>query len=205
MSQTRTNTKARIIAATAELLELQGYHATGLNQVTQQSATPKGSLYFHFPGGKEEMATEAVLAAGAEISQRVAVALKSAAPVGEAVSAFILLLAQELQDSNFRKSCPVAMVAMETAATSESLRQACQKIYASWFALVEQRLTASSFEPGQVKSWTTLIWAAIEGALLLSRTAQSTAPLEMVAAQLKHLLDRAANVHDPVLQAKESM
>jgi len=179
-----------MIAATVELLELQGYHATGLNQVTQTSATPKGSLYFHFPGGKEELVAESIQTAGAAIGEKIAVTLNSTELLGDAVYAFVLLLAQELQASDFRKSCPIAMVAMETAATSNRLRQACEQVYASWFALVEQRLTLAGVESTISTSLTTLIWAAIEGALLLSRTYQSTTPLETIAVQLRHLLNQ---------------
>lgn len=196
MSQTGINTKSRMIAATADLLGLQGYHATGLNQVMQVSATPKGSLYFHFPGGKEELASEAIRVAGAEIGEKIAATLQSFEQPGDAVSAFALLLAEELQTSHFRKGCPVAAVAMETAAMSDCLRQTCEQIYLSWFALVEQRLFESGVEPAVAKSWTTLTWAAVEGALLLSRTYQSTAPLETIAAQLKQLLNQASTTHN---------
>lgn len=177
-----------MIVTTAELLELQGYHATGLNQVTKESATPKGSLYFHFPGGKEELAAEAILMAGAEIREKIEVTLNSADQVGEAISAFVLMLARELNDSDFRKGCPVATVAMETSATNERLRQTCEQVYLSWFALVEQRLISAEFSTAEAKAWTTLVWAAVEGSLLLSRTYRSTEPLETVAAQLKNLL-----------------
>jgi TetR/AcrR family transcriptional regulator, lmrAB and yxaGH operons repressor len=191
MNQTATTTKNRMIAATAGLLELQGYHATGLNQVTQVSATPKGSLYFHFPGGKEELAAEALRTVGNEITEKIKLTLDSADNVGDAVSAFALVLAQELQTSSFRKGCPVAMVAMETAGTSDRLRQTCEQIYAAWSALVEQRLIAAGISRDAARAWATLIWAAVEGALLLSRTYQSAFPLETIAAQLKQLLNQA--------------
>lgn len=184
-----------MIAAMVELIERQGYHATGLNQLTQVSGTPKGSLYFHFPGGKEELAAESIRVAGAEIGERLAATLNSDESLGDAISAFVLRLAQELQTSNFRKACPIAMVAMETAGTSEPLRQACKQVYAAWFALVEQRLTTAGIEPGAAAAWTTLIWSAIEGALLLSRTDQSTHPLETIAVQFQHLLNQELS-HD---------
>jgi TetR/AcrR family transcriptional repressor of lmrAB and yxaGH operons len=190
MNQIKTNSKDRVIAATVELLGLQGYHATGLNQITQVSATPKGSMYFYFPNGKEEIASEALLVAGAEVRQKIAVALESAPSVGDAISSFVLLLSQELQEMHFRQGCPVAMVAMETAGKSDRLRQACKQVYLSWLALVEQKLLLSGMESAAAQSWTILIGSAIEGALLLSRTYQSTMPLETIAAQLKHLLNQ---------------
>ncbi len=54
-----SSTRDQIIEATAGLLETQGYRATGLNQIIEESGAPKGSLYYYFPGGKEEFSTEA--------------------------------------------------------------------------------------------------------------------------------------------------
>jgi TetR/AcrR family transcriptional regulator, lmrAB and yxaGH operons repressor len=52
-------TRDQIIQTTCTLLESQGYHATGLNQILKESGAPKGSLYYYFPQGKEELAEEA--------------------------------------------------------------------------------------------------------------------------------------------------
>jgi TetR/AcrR family transcriptional regulator, lmrAB and yxaGH operons repressor len=52
----RTDTRERVIQTAAGLFRAQGYHATGLNQVLAEGGLPKGSLYFHFPGGKEQLA-----------------------------------------------------------------------------------------------------------------------------------------------------
>ncbi|MBW4690740.1 MAG: TetR/AcrR family transcriptional regulator [Lyngbya sp. HA4199-MV5] len=188
MNHSATNTKARMMTATTALLEQQGYHATGLNQIIQASATPKGSLYFHFPGGKEELAIASILAAGEAIGHKIEATLQTSETVGAAIAAFAHLLAQELEDSDFRKGCPVATVAMETAATSDRLRQACEQVYAAWIALVEKQLLAAGFTAGDAQAWTIFIWAAVEGALLLSRTHRSTEPLAIVATKMQQLL-----------------
>ena len=47
-------TRQQIVEKTSALLERQGYHATGLNQIVAESETPRGSLYYYFPHGKEE-------------------------------------------------------------------------------------------------------------------------------------------------------
>ena len=189
MDSLATNTRDRMVETTAMLLELQGYHATGLNQIVRESATPKGSLYFHFPGGKEELVVAALITAGDATYRKIQAALQ-AETTGDAIATFVLTLARELQDSNFCQGCPVATVAMETSATSDRLRQVCEQIYRSWFTLVEHRLVDAGFTNAESKSWTTLIWAAVEGALLLSRTYRSAEPLETVAAQLKTLLNQ---------------
>jgi len=180
-----------MIETTAILLSLQGYNATGLNQIIRESATPKGSLYFHFPGGKEELAVAALLAVGAETQHKVQSALQTSDQASDAIAAFVLVLADELQASDFCKGCPIATVAMEASATSDRLRQVCEQIYHSWFTPIEQKLIDSGFTAAESRAWTTLIWASIEGALLLSRTHRTVEPLETIATQLKTILSQA--------------
>ena len=56
----KSDSRQRMLAAAVSLIQRQGYHATGMKQVVQESNTPRGSLYFHFPDGKDQMVEEAV-------------------------------------------------------------------------------------------------------------------------------------------------
>ncbi|NBC28744.1 MAG: TetR family transcriptional regulator, partial [Spirochaetes bacterium] len=67
--------KERFLEATARLLERQGYQSTGLNQVVRESGAPKGSLYYYFPGGKEELVADAVRHAAAPVTDRIRAAM----------------------------------------------------------------------------------------------------------------------------------
>ena len=60
METGKLSSKNNIIATAARLFAKQGYHGTGLNQITQESGAPKGSLYYYFPKGKEELAIACV-------------------------------------------------------------------------------------------------------------------------------------------------
>src|SRR4026208_2300569 len=57
-----TDTRRRMIVTTSKLLERQGFHGTGLNQILEEANAPKGSMYFHFPAGKNQHAPPATAA-----------------------------------------------------------------------------------------------------------------------------------------------
>ena len=60
-----TATRDRLIETSAELFRKQGYAATGVKQIITNAEAPFGSLYHHFPGGKEELGAEAIRTSGA--------------------------------------------------------------------------------------------------------------------------------------------
>ena len=55
-----TKTRERILDAGAELFRRQGYAGTGLKQLVARADAPFGSLYHHFPGGKDELTAEVI-------------------------------------------------------------------------------------------------------------------------------------------------
>jgi TetR/AcrR family transcriptional regulator, lmrAB and yxaGH operons repressor len=183
-------TRARLITATSTLLEAQGYHATGLNQILQESAAPKGSLYHHFPGGKEELAAEAVAVAGQAITNDLDTIAEQGVDFGTALSALTSVFRERLQTSDFQKGCPLATVALEMAATSDPLQNACRDAYHAWQERIARSLIASyGWEPARASALALFVLSAIEGALLLCRVERSTRPLERVVEELRLLVE----------------
>ena len=132
------DSRARFVETTAALLRRQGYHATGLAQVVEESGAPKGSLYFHFPGGKEELATAAIERSAQDLRGRLAALVGAAEDPAAAVRAVTTALADELEASRFQDGCPVATVALEAAAQVPALQAVCSAAYARWQALVKK-------------------------------------------------------------------
>jgi AcrR family transcriptional regulator len=56
------DTRSRILSAAQWLFRKRGYHATGVNDILAAANAPKGSLYHHFPGGKEEIGVAVIQA-----------------------------------------------------------------------------------------------------------------------------------------------
>ena len=178
----------QIIETTSTLFESQGYHATGLNQIIKESGSPKGSLYYYFPGGKEELAAAAIDQAGAVVLQRIHDNLASIDDPVEAIYQFIRNVAYYVELSGFRAGGPITTIALETASSSVHLREECDRIYAGWQAEFATKLITNGFEETRARRIATLIIASMEGGILLCRTGQSRQPLENVAEEIALLI-----------------
>lgn len=183
-----TSARDHIIEATCALIEMQGYHATGLNQIIQESGSPKGSLYYYFPGGKEALVSEALERTGAAVLTRIQNSLASVPAAAEAVGAFLHQLAYHVEASGYRQGGPITTVALETASISERLRTECAAIYESWRAAFAAKLTDGGMEAARAARLSLLILACIEGGIILSRTRLSGDPLREMGDELRRLI-----------------
>jgi TetR/AcrR family transcriptional repressor of lmrAB and yxaGH operons len=188
-----TDTRQRMIRTTARLLRRQGYAATGWRQVVADSGTPWGSQFHHFPGGKQELAAEAVALAGHRYEQLLRTALHASHPA-EAVASWVELAAAELEASSWADGCPVATVALETAHTSAVLARACQAALGSWHIALTEAIEAWGIAKADAHRLATLVLAGIEGGLLLARAYRSSEPLRAVGHELTAVL--RSRIHD---------
>ncbi|MGW5682088.1 TetR/AcrR family transcriptional regulator [Nonomuraea sp. NPDC003754] len=184
MGQKGAETRARLLDATQELIESGGYFGAGLNQVIAASGAPRGSLYFHFPGGKDQLVGESVRRAGGEIGQAMDDLAATAASAEEFVAVVLEWLGDRLEESGWRRGCPVATVALEMAATSDPLQEVCSEVYAGWESALRGML-AGRPDAGDLA---VTVLALIEGALLLARAHRSREPLRSVGRRIATLL-----------------
>jgi TetR/AcrR family transcriptional regulator, lmrAB and yxaGH operons repressor len=175
------------VRTTAKLLRRQGYAATGLNEVIAASGAPKGSLYFHFPGGKEELAVAAVSRSGEQLREAIAATLASSEDLGEALARLIDALAAGLEASAFADGCPIATVALETANGSEQMRVMAADVFDSWLAALESRLLTAGLSADAAARRALLVLSAIEGALILARVRRDLTPLAAIRDELVSL------------------
>src|SRR5882757_240734 len=132
MSAKTADSRARAIETAAELFQRQGYAATGLTQIIEESGSPKGSFYFNFPGGKQQLAEAALALAGGRLAHAIAALADASRSPADFLSSVKTALAIGLETSDYQRGCPIALVALETAATSETLRAASATQFANW-------------------------------------------------------------------------
>jgi len=180
--------REQILQTTSQLLETQGYHGTGLNQIIKESGSPKGSLYYYFPEGKKEIAAEAIRHSAMLTAQRIQANLDTKEDWIESLRIFSHSIAHHIEQSDFRAGGPLQAVAVETAATDEYLNTSCRNAYETLRLPFEEKLLAGGFTPDQAASYSMLILTMLEGAILISRTYHNGGPLRQTGDELAKLL-----------------
>jgi len=176
----RTDSRERLLRTAAELFRTQGFHATGLNQIVAESGAPKGSLYFHFPEGKQQLAGEAIALGAGETEALLREVLDSAGSPRDVVTTVVRYFADTLENSGFRSACPVAAVALEDTSESSTVNAACEQGYRSWLSLLTDYLRGTGMSAHRAADLATVAVASIEGGLLLAKTAADTACLTTI-------------------------
>ncbi len=187
----RPSSRESFIDTTGDLLRRQGYTGTGLNEIVARSGAPKGSLYFHFPGGKEELAVAAMTRAGEQLAAAIAAILSSSEDLGEALGGLVDALAAGLEASDYRDGCPIATVALEASGDSEAIRDAAAAAFESWLVPLQERLVRAGLTAAAAKQRALFILSAVEGALILARAQCDLAPLRAVREEFVALASRS--------------
>ena len=174
-----SNTRERILDTSGELFRRQGYMGTGVKQIVREAGAPFGSLYHFFPGGKEELGTEAIRRSGALYGLLLGEFIGPGAEPAKGVRAFFAGAADTLRETDYADACPIATVALEVASTNEELRQACADVFNAWIAGGTSRLAEEGVPRRKARKLVIQTLAALEGAFVLSRALRSVEPVEL--------------------------
>jgi AcrR family transcriptional regulator len=170
-------TPDRIVRAMAELLRVQGYAATGMNQLVAAAGAPTGSIYHHFPGGKVAVAAAALRETGAAYIQLLPLLLDPYDDLATGVEAAFAQAAQDLETTGWANLCPVATVTGEVAGSVPELREAAAEVFAGWIDEGTAYFAARGLSAADARTATYALVGALEGAFVLARGQRSREPL----------------------------
>ena len=175
-----------MVRGAAELLRQRGYTGTGFREVIAVTGAPRGSIYHHFPGGKAQLAGEAVDYVGALASESIA----DDDPIA-ALRAFVDLWRAGFERSGYRAGCPIAAVAVESHDEDPQLLDSAAAAFRRWREAFSNGLRTRGLPADRADRLAALVVAAVEGAIVLSRAERDPAPLLDVAAELELAIEDA--------------
>ena len=169
-----------MVASAAGLLARRGLQATSFSEVLEDSGAPRGSVYHHFPKGKEQLIGSALDLAGER-----AIGLldrKAGAPAEEVAAWFLHIWREVLIRSDFDAGC--AVLAVTVATDSVELREHAAAVFRSWRRRLAELLEDGGLASPEAARFAAALIATSEGAVALSRAEQSLEPFDLVAEQL---------------------
>lgn len=184
-----SDNREKFLLTASALMEKQGYCGTGLNEILEKSGAPKGSLYYYFPDGKEQIASEVALRAGKIISGRIQEHTRDRLDTGQAIHDFLYTVARRMEETEFHTGSTITMVAMESVTQSERINLACREAYGMIIDAFKGVLLNSGMEDAKAVGIAEMIVAAVEGGIMLSRTYQSADYLRRVADHIRQMMN----------------
>jgi TetR/AcrR family transcriptional repressor of lmrAB and yxaGH operons len=180
-----------MIEATALLIRQRGYHGTSLNDILSASGAPRGSLYFHFPGGKDQLVIEVTRASVADVTERLGAALLEESDPAVAVHHIYQSVARMLEENEFSLGCPVAPVVLDAPNDVPDLVEICRSAFEQWIGLLRQAFVRAGVPERRAQALALLVESSLEGLMVIARATRDRTPVSTVADEVAALVEQA--------------
>lgn len=187
---TKTPTaRERMVASARQLIQERGVHGVGLRDVVAHAGAPRGSLQHYFPGGKDQLVTEALTQADSTSRRTVRAARAEGADPVATVRTVLANWREVLVENDYARGCPFAATTVDTSVANPALRAVVSEYAHAWHDDLAAVLENAGLPTPRAASLATLVQASLQGALILARGHRSTAPLDEVETELTSLLE----------------
>lgn len=184
-TDTARPTRDRLLDATVALMRAKGAAASGTKEILDLAGAPRGSFYFHFSEGKDQLVLEALeRAAAATLASLEESFADDDGDLTAQVRSIFAAIELDLVEHDYTPGCAVAVTTMESASASQRFQQAVSAAFGTWTSALVDRLTRRGLSADQASALADAIVAAMEGATVLSRAHRSPTPLRHAADML---------------------
>jgi AcrR family transcriptional regulator len=178
------DSREKMIRAAQELLSERGYAGTSFGDVIERSGAPRGSIYHHFPGGKQQLVTEAVQRYAATVLAAIAKADEAGSSV-DTVRVFVDWVRRGLRASDFRLGCAIAGVVLDATPSDVELLTLTSEAFRSWRVKLASAFRRDGATDAQARRLATFVVASVEGAMILARAERDVTPVADVGHELE--------------------
>jgi TetR/AcrR family transcriptional regulator, lmrAB and yxaGH operons repressor len=180
----RSDAKSKMVKAARQLIRERGYHATAMSDVLELSAAPRGSVYFHFPGGKTQLAAEAAQAFAREQADLIERAAEGSDSAVGLIRAYVTRTRENLIKSKYTEGCTIAPLVLEGARESDLLANAGSAAFSVIIESLAFQFAFFGMGRASARELAEVVVSGVEGALVTARAFRSPAPFDSVLAAL---------------------
>jgi len=194
-------TRDQILAAATQLIHLQGYHCTSLDDVLRESGVGKGNFYYYFKS-KEELGfaiMDRVFEAFIERTLRPIFADREGDPIAQIHALLDRVLSHQRQQ-NCAGGCAMGNLASELSDVHEGFRQRLADIFVQWRARLAEALGRGQAcgrvrEDCQPAAVAQFLVASLEGAILMAKVMKDISVMETCVDELKRHVTQYSTGH----------
>jgi len=176
-----------MLSVAVQLFSARGYEGVGIAELLEKSGAPRGSLYFHFPGGKQQIGAEVVARVGAEVASRFRGLHESGVDLQTFIDTVFETTARESKERCYVASCPMAAIATGFGNCDSILAEAVRGVFDSWQAEIHLAAEARGMSKANAAIFASAMLTAMEGAFVISKAQRSDAPHESACRAIKAL------------------
>jgi AcrR family transcriptional regulator len=175
-----------MLISAAEVMRERGAAGVTIDEVLTRSGAPRGSVYHHFPDGRNQILAEALQYSGNSITAMI----DDAAGWGARalLREFVEFWQRLLTDADFTAGCPVVAAAIGSNDDDPKLSAEAGVILGRWCTALTGAFVNDGFPDDDAASLAVMAIAALEGAIVLSRSTRCVRPLSQVGDQLEFLI-----------------
>lgn len=185
------NTRQMIIERAAPVFNKKGIAATAMSDIMEVTKLSKGSLYVHFDN-KDVLAATVVEYNLNQLAKKISSALSQHTDPKAKLFAYIDLFKDPLAPP-VEGGCPMMNFGMEADDMNEPVRQIISKVVDKSqqiiIDIIKQGIDAGIFKPDwNYKEFATLMFAMIEGGILITRTTRKMDKMNIISRNLKKMI-----------------
>jgi TetR/AcrR family transcriptional regulator, lmrAB and yxaGH operons repressor len=185
-SSKRVGTRTKMLVSAAEVMRERGAAGVTIDAVLARSGAPRGSVYYHFPEGRNQILSEALRYSGDSITATIDAAADQGART--LLREFIELWERLLTDGDFLAGCPVVAAAISSDESDQDLTTEAGTILGRWCTALTRAFIKDGFDTDDAASLAVMSISALEGGIVLARSTRSVRPLSQVGEQLEFLI-----------------
>ncbi|AYE98499.1 TetR family transcriptional regulator [Mycobacterium paragordonae] len=175
-----------MLISAAHVMRERGAAGVTIDSVLARSGAPRGSVYHHFPEGRNQILTEALRYAGDSITANIDNAVDRGAKA--LLREFVEFWERLLTECDFTAGCPVVAAAIGSADEELELSTEAGLILGRWCTALSRAFVTDGFDDADAASLAVMSISALEGAIVLCRSTRSVIPLRQVGDQLEFLI-----------------
>jgi TetR/AcrR family transcriptional regulator, lmrAB and yxaGH operons repressor len=188
MAEKASDSRDKIIEAAISLMRRSGLSGAGINEIVAESRAPKGSIYYFFPQGKQQIVTEALAVYAKRGLAAWGEALSTAEEPGRKIHALFDAIAARTEVGQYRASCAAGTVILDLDDDLELVRAAIADAFSQWIELISSHFPIGNAE--RRTSFAGLVLTVIEGAFIRARAERSSKPFQDAARWLAEIAER---------------